>query len=160
MRFHSWHETFRFISTSWKNKEICMRYHQPFYNSVSNWQKKCIKFISVKTRGYHPVKICSWHSRDCCSGTFDITLTAANQDLLNVELYSINQLANFLSCSMYQNSSLPGYAIRRHRSGPTLAQVMACCLTGPSHYLNRCWLPINNIHFMRYTPATNDQNKF
>ena len=26
----------------------------------------------------------------------------------------------------------------RQRSGSTLAQVMACCLTAPSHYLNQC----------------------
>ena len=31
-------------------------------------------------------------------------------------------------------------AIWRDRSGSTLAQVMACCLTAPSHYLNQCWL--------------------
>ena len=30
-----------------------------------------------------------------------------------------------------------------HRSGSTLARVMACCLTAPSHYLNQCWLFIN-----------------
>ena len=28
----------------------------------------------------------------------------------------------------------------RHRSGSTLAQVMACCLTAPSPCLNQCWL--------------------
>ena len=26
----------------------------------------------------------------------------------------------------------------RHEFGLALAQVMACCLTGPSHYLNQC----------------------
>ena len=26
------------------------------------------------------------------------------------------------------------------RCGSTLAQVMACCLTAPNHYLNQCWL--------------------
>ena len=26
-----------------------------------------------------------------------------------------------------------------HRSVSTLVQVMACCLTAPSHYLNQCW---------------------
>ena len=31
----------------------------------------------------------------------------------------------------------------RHRSGSTLAQVMACNLTTPSHYLNQCWLIIS-----------------
>ena len=37
----------------------------------------------------------------------------------------------------------PSDATWQHRSGSTLAQVMACCLTAPSHYLNQCWL-INN----------------
>ena len=31
------------------------------------------------------------------------------------------------------------------RSGSTLAQVMAFCLTAPSHYLNQCLLIINKI---------------
>ena len=38
------------------------------------------------------------------------------------------------------NSLGPSDAIRQQRSGSTLAQVMACCLTAPSHYLNQCWL--------------------
>ena len=36
-------------------------------------------------------------------------------------------------------------AIWRPRSGSALAQVMACCLTAPSHYLNLCWLIINEV---------------
>ena len=38
------------------------------------------------------------------------------------------------------NSLWPSDAIWRHKSGSTLAQEMACCLTAPSHYLNHCWL--------------------
>ena len=38
------------------------------------------------------------------------------------------------------NSLRPSDTIWRHRSGSTLVQVMACCLTAPSHYLNQCWL--------------------
>ena len=38
------------------------------------------------------------------------------------------------------NSLWPSDTIWRHKSGSTLAQVMACCLTTPSHYLNQCWL--------------------
>ena len=38
------------------------------------------------------------------------------------------------------NSLWPSDAIWRQRSGSTLAEVMACCLTAPSHYLNQCWL--------------------
>ena len=41
------------------------------------------------------------------------------------------------------NSLRPSDTIWRHRSGSTLAQVMACCLTAPSHYLNQCWLIIS-----------------
>ena len=33
------------------------------------------------------------------------------------------------------------------RSGSTLAQVMACCLTAPSHYLNQCWLIISEVQW-------------
>ena len=43
------------------------------------------------------------------------------------------------------NSLRPNDAIWQHRSGSTLAQVMACCLTAPSHYLNQCWLTISKV---------------
>ena len=43
------------------------------------------------------------------------------------------------------NSLRPSDAIRWHKTGSTLAQVMACCLTAPSHYLNQCWLIISSV---------------
>ena len=45
---------------------------------------------------------------------------------------------------MTHNSLWPNDAIWRHGSGSTLAKVMACCLTAPSHYLNQCWLIISD----------------
>ena len=45
------------------------------------------------------------------------------------------------------NSLWPSDAIWRHISGSTLAQVMACCLTAPSHYLNQCWLIISEVRW-------------
>ena len=46
-------------------------------------------------------------------------------------------------------------------SESTLAQVMACCLMTPSHYLNQCWLIIDKVqrhlsggHFKEDTSAT------
>ena len=61
------------------------------------------------------------------------------------------------------NSLWPNDAICRHRSGSTLAQVMACCLTAPTHYLNKCWLIISKtqLHssdgkFTRDTSVIND----
>ena len=43
----------------------------------------------------------------------------------------------------------PGDAIFWHRSGSTLAQVMACCLMAPSYYLNQCWLFISEVNFTK-----------
>ena len=43
------------------------------------------------------------------------------------------------------NSLRPSDAIWRQWSWTTLAQVMACSLTAPSHYLNQCWLIIRGV---------------
>ena len=60
----------------------------------------------------------------------------------------------------------PSDAIWRHRSGSTLAQVMAGCLTAPSHYLKQCWLIISYAdwhssggNFAKDTSATNHWNQ-
>ena len=45
------------------------------------------------------------------------------------------------------NSLGPSDTIWWQRSGSTLAQVMACCLTAPSHYLNQCWLIISEAQW-------------
>ena len=43
------------------------------------------------------------------------------------------------------NSLWPGDTIWRHGTKSILAQVMACCLTAPNHYLNQCWLIISEV---------------
>ena len=43
------------------------------------------------------------------------------------------------------NSLWPGNAIWWHRSGSTLAQVIAWCLMTTSHYLNQSWLIIIDV---------------
>ena len=48
------------------------------------------------------------------------------------------------------NSLWPSDAIWCHRTWATLIQVMAWCLTAPSHYLNQCWLIINEV--LRHSP--------
>ena len=57
------------------------------------------------------------------------------------------QLQMRLDPSMLVNSLWPSDAIWRHGFGSTLAQVMACCLTAPSHYLSQWWLIINKVHW-------------
>ena len=43
------------------------------------------------------------------------------------------------------NSLWPSDAIWHHRSKSTLVQVMACCLTAPSHHPSQCWLIISEV---------------
>ena len=45
------------------------------------------------------------------------------------------------------NSLWPNDTLWWQRSGSTLAQVIACCLTAPSHYLNQGWLTISKVHW-------------
>ena len=45
------------------------------------------------------------------------------------------------------NSLWPSDTVWGHKSGSTLAQIMACCLTAPSHYLNQCWLIISKVQW-------------
>ena len=45
---------------------------------------------------------------------------------------------------------VPSDTIWRHKSGSTLAQVMTCCLTAPSHNLNQCWLIISKVRWHSY----------
>ena len=63
---------------------------------------------------------------------------------------------------------LPGVneLISWHRSWSTLAQVMACCLTAPSHYLNQCLLIVSTGqwclfkgNFTRDSSAINHENQ-
>ena len=62
------------------------------------------------------------------------------------------ELGQIALCHHTVNSLAPSDAIWRHRTMSTLAQVMACCLTAPSHYLNQCWLIINWVlwHSLSY----------
>ena len=54
-------------------------------------------------------------------------------------------IANRGEATTYINSLWPSDVIWRQGSGSTLAQVMACCLTAPSHYMNQCWLIISKV---------------
>ena len=47
----------------------------------------------------------------------------------------------------------PSDTIWQQTSGSTLAQVMAWCLTAPSHYLNQCWLIISEVKWNSYIPS-------
>ena len=64
--------------------------------------------------------------------------------------HKINLMANRVHIAwnvLYIDSLWPSDTIWRHNSGSTLARVMACCLTAPSHYLNWCWLIISKVQW-------------
>ena len=65
--------------------------------------------------------------------------------LLTAQLTQVSTLCPLVYCSKEVNPLWPSDAIWQRRSGSTLAQVMACCLTAPSHYLNQCWLIISEV---------------
>ena len=48
----------------------------------------------------------------------------------------------------------PSDAMWWHRTGSTLAQVMACCLTAPSHYLNKYWFINSKVSWHSYDDIT------
>ena len=50
------------------------------------------------------------------------------------------------------NSLLISDAIWRQRYWSTMAQIMSCCLSAPSHYLNQWWLEITCIHSSAISP--------
>ena len=67
----------------------------------------------------------------------------------NVDILTVGSLGpNIVKFEL--NSLVPSDAISRQRSGSTLAQEMACCLTTPSHYLNQCCLIISKVEWRSY----------
>ena len=57
---------------------------------------------------------------------------------------SLHVWYTFIESTFCFNSFWPSEAIW-HRSGSTLAQVMACCLMAPSYQPNQWWLIINKV---------------
>ena len=62
-----------------------------------------------------------------------------------VDLYVCVRYSACITMCAIIYSLWPGDAIWRHISGSTSAQVMACCLAAPIHYLNQCWLIIIEV---------------
>ena len=78
-----------------------------------------------------------------------------------VDLHWMRFCPGAMGVVQHINSLWPSDAIWQQWSESTLAQVMACCLMAPSHYLNQCWLIISKVqrhssegNFIRDTSAT------
>ena len=65
-------------------------------------------------------------------------------------VWNICFLNHLIFMEVHKFTVLVQYILRRQRSGSILAQVMACCLLAPSHYLNQCWLIIILSRYLPY----------
>ena len=81
-----------------------------------------------------------WHvCRNCMLSCFKVFVLVTAQPPR-----TLNCLAQWWCGSYFKWLS---DAIWLQGSGSTLAQVMACCLTAPSHHLNQCWLIISKVQW-------------
>ena len=82
---------------------------------------------------------------------------------LDTNLESALQYIHHFSLGQWVNLLWPCDAIWHHRSGSTLAQVMACCPTALSHHQNQCWFIINrdlwHLHDDNFTGNGEDIHK-
>ena len=144
---------------------------QTLYQCTVQCYKSAVNFLPNSHKSHPKARLWGWDMGIflgfkvgfmffCChsSAVFNIILYWTTQ------LYIWNSVSQFTTVDNDLNLLRPSDAIWRHRSGSTLAQVMACCLTAPSHHLNQCWL-ISKIqlyssdgNFTRDTSAINDYN--
>ena len=137
------------FSRNVKHNSSNMNYHVQFF--VSNLISMALEFwILIKITYHAQMLIMELIIQFLCILSAYVTIVPM------VTWYWGNQL-------ILLNSLRPSDAIWWHRSGSTLAQEMACCLTAPSHYLNQCWLVIRKIqlhscdgNFTRDTSVIND----
>ena len=78
-----------------------------------------------------------------------------NTSLIAIQYYNETSMLEPLDwyIIIVVHSLWPNDAIWQLKSGLTLAQVVACCLTAPSHYLNQYWLLIREV--LWHSPGRN-----
>ena len=129
------------ISKTWQNRHETTpfaksngRFFQPVRRQAIIWTNAGILLIGDQTSVKFYSEFKHFHSRN------------AHKNVI-CELAFILSRPQFVKCNHINppNLSIHCDVICRRRSCSTLVQVkMACCLTAPIHYLNQCWLIINN----------------
>ena len=107
------------------------------------------KFVYYISYADHFISI--WERRGCMKETSMPPAHAANLVANSGNtIYKVTHIyliISFRVAFLAVNSLWPGDTIWWHKSGSTLAQVMACCLMAPSHYLNQSWLIIRKVQW-------------
>ena len=111
-----------------------------------SWNGLKKRTISLGQLNRHLLWWWSWTPSMNLIDCFATRLTQIYVIHISHSLHSIGWIPSFLYVFVL-NSLWPSDAIWRQGSRSTLAQVMACCLTSPSHYLNQCWLIISKVQW-------------
>ena len=86
------------------------------------------------------------HFHQVCMGICPLVTVVGTAILVTSHPYLVT--ITHLRLGTYSFNSLwPSDTIWWHSSGSALAQVKACCLTAPSHYLNQCWFVISKVQW-------------
>ena len=126
--------------------------------SLSCSHPTCTDMITSKFCTYHDSSAVMAHANFVAIWyhKMEVTLKPIIHKLITIEKLfmklppdSIIQKGTF----SHVNLLWPSDVIWRQGSRSTLAQVMACCLTAPSHYLHQCWLMISEV--LWHSPGSN-----
>ena len=125
----------------------------------------CYLLISIYKTGFNSLLTGNNHTyfRHNFSGTYH-NFHDWYQECFHRNVWRCDSWLDLYGCV---KSLWPRDAIGSHRSGSTLVQVMAWCLTAPSHYLVQCWFLLSEvlwhspeINFLVSTQATILHNEF
>ena len=123
-----------------------------FYNFSTLTSHRFLKPFILEDQGLfilHTQYHCCWCPGDTRSqGISSHGIDLAIPEYSRLSTRGVNKSYSAMeSCYSYSivNSLWPSDAMWWHRSGSTLAHVMACCLSAPSHYLIQCWLIISKV---------------
>ena len=121
--------------------------HKKLPNLVAKKSNKWPKLVNIKKAtnfGFVP----DW-SGDPHQGILGKCFPLSQVQLRVIIMWSITAILHehmiFQHTVNMVNPLWPSDTIQRHRSGSILVHGMAWCLTAPSHYLNQCWLFIDEV---------------
>ena len=126
------------MASNMENVSIWWRHHENIWIMMISRYGRMYHIIAPSVQENHWLLVDSLY-KGCC----------VMQSIYGLFVVILNKLLDQLFIQWFPaeffNSFWPRDTIWRHRSKSTLVQVMACCLTAPSHYMNQWWLIINNV---------------
>ena len=126
-----------------RNVQFCSEWRIVGYATGVFWD-----LLNRSIRGSHTVSFMSPRSSCVIDDAWIDSLINGwkYKSITNMHRPSVCESQSFLSDFCWKLNSLwPRDAILQHGYKSTLAQVLVCCLTAPSHYLNQCWIVISEI---------------